>query len=670
MPSVHTTQMKTSGFSFRCKLAWNCLVALGLALSLASTGCRSFLRDQAMKDFPVKASPVDGLTPNRYQEDFLYLKKLGEEVVPLEDRYFPPEKRAAMEQEILRNLGQPGATYETFLFSVERYLGAFNNQHARVVDNPRPIHFTGLYPFRVHYVSNDLQVLDISSEYDCSLIGQRIIAINDQPVSEVEQKLFSFSSAESLWTKRASLELPPFPYSRPDFHRIAGLAFSPTNSVKLEFAAHPPVWIAPTGKENTPWRHGRRPPHPITARSPHQYDCQIFPEQQFAYLQFNACFDKIAILDGLSMVKPWIRPLVRAWLAIQFHRSTAFAVLRGIYDPDRPVFKDYLAACIRDINRQAVTNLIIDLRHNGGGDTELVKQLVYHLTSRDDLRDSQRFEYNPEVSAFYDPKGSREFHSWYRKKFGADPPSKELLPTPDQERPFFHRITDPASSFHVAPDRPVFNGKVIVLANQNTGSAASLLTGLIQDNRLATIVGTTTANNPTGPTGMTPFKLPRSRIMVSLPTEYCERALPSNGEILQPDYWVENSVSDLHLGRDAVFERALELLQINAATSGPLLDEEIQEVLDFLKGLKAAGQQPGWSKGETGEAYLESYSYFGPKSITFNLRKRGNSSNYHYTVIRPAKGGAWKLQRAWRTNPKGDKIEEEYPVEERPSPTR
>jgi len=71
-------------------------------------------------------------------------------------------------------------------------------------------------------------------------------------------------------------------------------------------------------------------------------------------------------------------------------------------------------------------------------------------------------------------------------------------------------------------------------------------------------VGTTTANNPTGPTGMTPFKLPRSGILVSLHTEYYERALPLNGEVLQPDFWVENSVDDIRAERDAAFEKALE----------------------------------------------------------------------------------------------------------------
>ena len=550
------------------RLGLNSLLSLSLVLSLSSTGCRSFLAGQAMKTYPVKIKPVDGLVaPTGYQQDFLYLKTVAEDVVPLEDRYFPADKRATTEQEILQKLGQPGCSYETFLLNVRRYLAAFNNQHAHVEYNPRPIHLTGLYPFKIHYLSNDLYVLDIAREYDRSLLGQKITAINDHPVSEVEQKMFSLIGAENVWTRRTSLESPPFPYGRPHFYRMAGLSSSVSNSVKLEFAGHSPVWIAPKWNDNFQW-HGVPPPsHPITARAQHQYDCRIFPEQNFAYLQFNACFDKTAILDGLHMVKPWVRPLVRAWLGIQFHRKKLFGVLRGIYDPDRPVFKDYLASVIRDINRQGITNLIIDVRYNGGGEGELVNQLIYHLTRRNDLRGSRGFNYNPEVLAYYDPKGSREFRSWYLETFGAEPPSKQLLPTP--ERPFFARITDPRSPYYVDPDRPVFSGKIIVLANQNTGSAAAGFTALMQDNRLAVIVGTTTGSNPFGPTGMTPLKLPHSGILVSLPTEYYERAVPLNGEVLQPDVWVENSVADIQVGRDAAFEKALELFHPKFESSSP-----------------------------------------------------------------------------------------------------
>ena len=623
-----------------------------LALTLGSMGCRSFLRDQAMKDYPVKIQPMAGLpAPNRYQEDFLYLKTLGQEVVPLEDRYFPPSKRAAMEQKILQELGRPDCSYETFLFDISSYLGAFNNQHATVADNPRPLRFSGLYPFKVHYVGNDLYVSDIARDYDRSLLGQKITALGGQPILEVEQKLAAFESAENPWTKKTSLE--PFGYSRPEIDRFIGVTSSVSNNLELEFAGHPPVWIAPKWKGDFGWQSVPRPPHLITARSEHLYDFRIFPEQNLAYFQFNACFDKTAILGGLDMVRPWVRTLIRAWLDIQFHRKKPFDVMKGIYDPGRPILKDYLASEIGNINRLGITNLIIDLRNNGGGERELTKQLIYYLTHRADLRDSKVFEYNPKIFAYYDPDGSRKLRSWYQKKFGTEPPFRQLLPTPEQELPFFAHITDPKLPCYIDPDRPVFSGKIIVLVNQNTASAASFLTGLIQDNKLAVIVGTTVGNNPTGPTTFTSFKLPRSGIMISLPSEYFERALPSNGDILQPDYWVENSVADIQTGRDAAFEKALELLHLSNAISMEKMDGAVK----FLRSLKNKGQLPGWSKNDKGALDLESYS----ASVTFGIRKNGDTSTYHYTVIQSSNVTSWKLQKAWRTDNRGRRIKD-YPV--------
>ena len=634
------------------RVGLNWFLLLGVVLSFGSTGCRSFLAEHAMKTYPVKIKPVTGLVaPNGYQEDFLYLKTLGEEVVPLEDRYFPPDKRAAMEQEILRDLGQARCSHETFVLSIRRYLAAFNNEHARITYNPKPVEFTGLYPFQIRYASNDLYVSDIARPCDPSLIGQQITAINDLPVSEVEQKLFGYVGAENLWMRRTALE--PLGYSRPEMYRLAGLTSSVSNRVNLEFAGHPSVWIAPTWKENAQWLRAPGVPSLITARSQHHYDCRVLTEQNLAYLQFNACFDKTAILDGLHMVNPWVRPLVRAWLGFEFHRKHPNAVLEGIYDPDRPMLMDYLSSAIRDINRQGITNLILDLRYNGGGETELCKQLLYFLTPRTNLLDSREFEYNPEVFAFYDPKEFQKFHAWYLEKFGAEPPSRELLPSPDQERPFFANVTDRHSPYHIPPDRPVFSGTIIVLANQNTHSAASLLAGLMQDNGLAAIVGTTTADNPTGPTAMTPFKLPRSGILVSLPTEYDERALPSNGAILQPDYWVENSMTDSQTGHDAAFEKALEFLHLGGAISV----EKINGAEQFLRNLKQQGRQPGWSKNDKGTIALEIYS----NSVTFGIRKKGKTGAYHYTVSQASKDSPWKLQKAWRTDQK-DRIVEEYPV--------
>jgi hypothetical protein len=183
---------------------------------------------------------------------------------------------------------------------------------------------------------------------------------------------------------------------------------------------------------------------------------------------------------------------------------------------------------------------------------------LYHLTSRADLVDCSEFHYNPQVYSHYDPKEYEDYRLWHTKQFGVNPPSGQLLPPQQPGKAFFASVTDPSSPFHVAPERPVLTGKVILLVNENTGSAAASLAALVQDNRLGLIIGTTTANNATGPTGMTPFTLPRTRIMVSLPAEYMERAVPSNGPVVQPDYWVENSVADIQAWRDAAFEKALD----------------------------------------------------------------------------------------------------------------
>jgi hypothetical protein len=175
----------------------------------------------------------------------------------------------------------------------------------------------------------------------------------------------------------------------------------------------------------------------------------------------------------------------------------------------------------------------------------------------------------------------------------------------------------------------------------------------MQDNHLAEIVGTTTGNNPIGPTGMTPFKLPRSGIVLSLPTEYDERANPLNGAIFQPDYWVENSIDDLFHERDAAFEKALELMHVSAPKSAPLTVDEIKTAISILKKLKTAGQQPGWSKKDRGQAKFENYTYFAPRALTIVTRKRFDSSRYHYTLVQKNGKLDWDLQTAWRTDRHG-----------------
>src|SRR4051812_17522664 len=120
-------------------LGFEVLFGIGCLL-LCSTGCSSFLWHHGMKQFRPEirtAGPPAAL--NEYQEDFVYLKTLCDEVFPVADRYFPSERRAAMEHAILQNLVDSNCTRETFVLGIRTYLAAFNNQHARLDYNPKPV---------------------------------------------------------------------------------------------------------------------------------------------------------------------------------------------------------------------------------------------------------------------------------------------------------------------------------------------------------------------------------------------------------------------------------------------------------------------------------------------------------------------------------------------------
>jgi hypothetical protein len=89
----------------------------------------------------------------------------------------------------------------------------------------------------------------------------------------------------------------------------------------------------------------------------------------------------------------------------------------------------------------------------------------------------------------------------------------------------------------------------------------------------------------------------------------------------------------------------------------------VVDATQFLDGLKAKSALPGWSKNDKGqvsgsrEIPVESY----PFSWSLNIQKNGDSTVYHYTVVRESKNSPWKLQKASHTDAKGRLIKE-YPV--------
>jgi C-terminal processing protease CtpA/Prc len=103
-----------------------------------------------------------------------------------------------------------------------------------------------------------------------------------------------------------------------------------------------------------------------------------------------------------------------------------------------------------------------------------------------------------------------------------------------------------------------FHGHIVVLVNEFTNSAAEMVAGFASENRLATIVGTTTAGNVLGAVN---FRL-AAGYWIRLPVfgwyTGQERCLEGTGVV--PDISIQPDAESLAMGIDRALETAIEIL--------------------------------------------------------------------------------------------------------------
>ncbi|MHB8412584.1 MAG: S41 family peptidase [Candidatus Acidiferrales bacterium] len=102
-----------------------------------------------------------------------------------------------------------------------------------------------------------------------------------------------------------------------------------------------------------------------------------------------------------------------------------------------------------------------------------------------------------------------------------------------------------------------FHGRIVLLVNQHTASAAETITGFARENKLAAIVGTKTAGQVLGGTG---FKVGHEFVLrIPVMTFYTWNGNSLEGKGVEPDYRVELSRDTLKQGRDAQMEKGIEV---------------------------------------------------------------------------------------------------------------
>jgi hypothetical protein len=217
----------------------------------------------------------------------------------------------------------------------------------------------------------------------------------------------------------------------------------------------------------------------------------------------------------------------------------------------------YLDQLFAGLTARGVSDLVIDLRGNEGGDS-VGDRILAHLSDRDlpaePVVRKTRYRKVPAdlrpMLETWDPS----FYDW----------GEDATDLGDG----FYRLTkyddDTAGGAVVKALAPRYPGRVWVLIGAANSSATFEFASALQRHRLGTLVGQTTGGNQRGITGGAFFflRLPKSGIEADVPLigqfPVSEQPLPDAG--LEPDVHVQPRIEDIAAGRDAELEEVLRLI--------------------------------------------------------------------------------------------------------------
>jgi hypothetical protein len=199
-------------------------------------------------------------------------------------------------------------------------------------------------------------------------------------------------------------------------------------------------------------------------------------------------------------------------------------------------FREYIDSVFQQIREQNLKKLIIDIQGNGGGSPRLSLYLTRYLMLK-------KFEYKSEF---------RKVRRWKEESFSRR--SKNAL------------IGD-FSRGNFKPVKNAFKGKVILLVDNGTNSAASWFSGCFKRYERGIIIGTETGGNPVILTGywfkFGMRKLPNTKLEYTVPRRTSIMGDPetNNGRGLIPDVLLEVSSKDYFEGLDPSLTLALKLIE-------------------------------------------------------------------------------------------------------------
>lgn len=227
---------------------------------------------------------------------------------------------------------------------------------------------------------------------------------------------------------------------------------------------------------------------------------------------------------------------VRHWVGWEIEEELSLGVFHlDVCRPDSE-YERVLDEFFRAVNEQGVSTLVVDLRYNTGGNSQVLNEFIRYLDIDSYRHVGVLVRYSWPVA-----RQRRSLHAITRTVSGG---VDEFPP-----RVVINERKDPS-----------FDGEVFVLTSPMTFSSGKMFAPVLRDNGLATLVGEPTGGSPNSYGDILIFRLPGTGLRLTVSHKYFTRPEPAAGSetTLHPDILVNTTIDDfLHRGdpqMDAVRE--------------------------------------------------------------------------------------------------------------------
>jgi len=513
------------------------VLVTALTALLSFSGClssRTLFEDLAKTPkHPVQDSAVYARL-NPFQQDFLYLTEYVRESHPEPYASWSKQEFDSEQRRMLESLAtDTGRT--VFERTLNSFLSRIRDTHTYAQTSWMGGELQ--YPISFFWIKDTLFLASVGQEQDTSLIGSKVVSFNGVPTTDAFVRFLPLATYENLYRARRNIQ---YYFVFPTFLREAGVIHSDT----LRLTLLTPVGttreyvLTPVKK---PERFQHYESHPVTEKVNRPFIYKIEKEQGVCYMQFNTMVD--LRLARLLAFPTNLLAYPVAWVM-------------GI-----GYFENFLEDMCEEMNEEGVNTLVIDMRTNGGGGSIYGEQLLYHLDVPSDIRNyTMAVRFSPFYKEFL-PGAWREFDSLYAMKYRGKRLPDSLLLTADfvpdtTKGGYFLNVADPESDYYIEPGRTRFHGKVYVLVGERTYSSAIILSSIIKDNKLFTVVGQPTGGRPSHYGETLILKLPNSGIIcrISCKKFFRPDVKRDSEDSLYPDVEIWPTFDDYRYGRDPVYD--------------------------------------------------------------------------------------------------------------------